>query len=185
VYDNSGEPFRMVVDSRDEAEEPALVQSIASSVDSTIDFHCINPKYNGVRHEHSYMVSHTRHRDNKGRVEWVESRLIKISVKYENDPLAFDPDTTMKKRLHSHEWQDPNPPKRLSCYLRTPLFVARLNSNSEDDGHLFCWSFDAEPDTEAAAGLRAYILMFDAKSKDLDMVMRVGKEKKNPSKLFA
>jgi carotenoid cleavage dioxygenase-like enzyme len=174
VYDNEGEPFRFVVDSPavPNKRSPCRFQAIASDVDSTIDFHCINPKFNGRRHQYSYMVSHTRHRDDKGCVLWVESRLIKIAVKYTGvDPLAYDPDTTRQYVRASPSWQDPNAPKPLSCYLRTPLFVSRADAKEEDDGHLFCWSFDTEPSSTDKDGLRAYVLMFDARN--MECIMRV------------
>ncbi len=175
VYDNEGEPFRFV------AESPALTtkggsrcrfEPIASDVDSTIDFHCINPKFNGLRHCYSYMVNHTRHRDDTGAIKWVESKLIKIKVEYAGiDPLEYDPTRTRQATVSSKSWQEPG--LVLSCYLRTPLFVARRDAITEDDGHLFSWSFDSEPNSNSENGLRAYILMFDAKSESLDVVMRV------------
>jgi hypothetical protein len=125
VYDNEGEPFRFVVDSPavPGKHSPCRFQAIASSVDSTIDFHCVNPKYNGKRYRYSYLVSHTRHRDDTGCVLWVESRLIKLAIHEPPlDPLGYNPDLTVQHVRHSPTWQDPNIQKPLSCYLRTPAF---------------------------------------------------------------
>lgn len=137
------------------------------------DFHCVNPKYNGKRYQYSYLVSHTRHRDDYGTVKWVESRLIKISTQCTDqlDPLSYDSDQTVQHMRRSPTWQDPETSKPLSCYLRTPLFVSRQDAKNEDDGHLFCWSFDTEPQSKDDDGLRAYILMFDARN--LALIMRV------------
>ncbi len=153
-----------------EREEEEKEEELAKFLHLSICFFLF--RFNGVRHQYSYMVSHTRHRNDKGDISWVESRLIKIDVSFsELNPLNYDPDKTVQRVVHSPSWQDPNSSKPLSCYLRTPLFVSRQDAKFEDDGHLFSWSFDTEPNSTEQSGLRAYILMFDARN--LDLIMRV------------
>lgn len=184
VFDNSGEPYRFHVmpppesgvkccggsDKVPKTFNACQNLSMASRVDSTIDFHCVNPRYNGVKYRYSYLVSHRRHRSPEhGRVEYVESILHKldINLKDEKDPLSYQPDYTEAYSFSSNSWL---PKRHMTSYLRTPLFVQHYGSTAEDDGKLFCWSFDETPDGDKHA-LHAHILMFAASN--LDLLVRV------------
>jgi all-trans-8'-apo-beta-carotenal 15,15'-oxygenase len=157
VYDHSGRTQRFHV-----SHDVVHTGAICPSVDSTIDFHAVNPKFLGVPHRYEYLVSHVRHRDIKtGDTTFVESRLFKLDVKFENDnPLDFDQTKTLVQSRSSRQWKKKD---GISCFLRTPLYVPRQGSHGEDDGYLMAWSYDEEPD-HPREHLRSYILIFEASS---------------------
>jgi carotenoid cleavage dioxygenase-like enzyme len=166
VFDNDGDSFRFHIHPPQENVTNTISRDciISSLIDSTIDFHCINPRNLGRFHSFSYMVSHTRHRDLTGNVDFVESILRKICVKpASSDPLDFDPLKTVVSTISSNDWQGQ---RGLSCYLRTPVFVQSAGVSFEDGGHLLCWSYDSNPE-QLGGLLHAHILMFNASSMQL------------------
>jgi carotenoid cleavage dioxygenase-like enzyme len=170
VFDNDGDSFRFHIHPPHENAANTVSRDciISSLIDSTIDFHCINPRNLGQFHSFSYMVSHTRHRNSSGNVEFVESILHKICVKpTSSDPLDFDPLQTVVSTLSSNHWQGQ---PGLSCYLRTPVFVQCAGVPFEDGGRLLCWSYDSPPD-QLGSLLHAYLLIFNASS--MQILMRV------------
>jgi carotenoid cleavage dioxygenase-like enzyme len=144
VFDNNGDPYRFIVKIPGDDTSLDLCKSklIASVVDSTIDFHCINSNYNGVNYRFTWIVGHERNRDVHGEVSKVVSSLYKIhlpdccSNSSELFNCSFDSKTTVTHCIKSDQWTEN------SCYLRTPMFVPRKGATEEDDGYLFMWSYE-------------------------------------------
>jgi carotenoid cleavage dioxygenase-like enzyme len=136
-------------------------------LDSTIDFHCVNPRALGKQYRYSWIVSHERIRNpNGGKVENVKSTLHKIDLAFStDDPLSYDPSTTVTQSMteDSDNWSPG------SSYLRTPLFVARKGATKEDDGFLFAWSYDDM--SQGNKMLENRLLVFDAQS--MELLLRV------------
>jgi hypothetical protein len=126
TFDNEGDPFRFVI-SPDGTVESRL---ICSQMDSSIDFHCINPLHNGKSYENWWMIAHRRNRDREGVIEGIESIMYRIRVP-SLLPLEFDPETTV---ANTRVWSN--------TYLRTPNFIPYAGSTAEDDGLLFCWAYE-------------------------------------------
>lgn len=133
VYDNEGDPFRFVIDTESKNIRNKL---LTVQIDTSIDFHCINPLLSGKKYSKWWMVSHRRERDDKGNFIRNISKLHQVSVNYKNDPLNYDPEQTLRGVHESNKWSDN------SVYLRTPVFVPYKDQDSECDGLLFCWSYD-------------------------------------------
>lgn len=165
VYDNNGDPYRFSIQipsikSDTQLLDPCKYKLIASVVDSTIDFHCINSHFNGVKHRFSWIVGHERVRNKNGDVEKVVSSLYKIDLK--NSDLEFDSTQTVTHYIHT------NSTNQLTgniCYLRTPMFVPKQNSVDEDDGYLFIWSY------ELGSKLAEKIIIMSAK--DLEILIEI------------
>lgn len=139
VYDNCGDPYRFFINipNKQTPKNPCNDKLLASLIDSTIDFHCINSNYNGTRHKYSWILGHERVRDEYGNICKVISKLSKI---YTPDNHGFDSDKTATHIVTSDEIIGK------SCYWRTPLFIPNKNQtsdkNGEDDGYIFVWSYE-------------------------------------------
>jgi carotenoid cleavage dioxygenase-like enzyme len=160
VYDNNGDPYRFLVriprDNKTDLD-PCKFKLTASVVDSTIDFHCVNHDYVGLEHHFTWIVGHERVRDNQGRVSQVVSSLYKIELPEPN--LNFNAIDTVKHAIKSTDWNTNG-----SVYFRTPLFVPKINSVSEDDGYIFMWSYE---------NTKVKMLILDAKNLELKMEITI------------
>jgi Retinal pigment epithelial membrane protein len=136
VFDNEGDPFRFKI------SPPPLNQVsnkiLASQIDTSIDFHCINPRYSGRLHTDWWMVSHQRDRKDDGTFNRTVSKLQHIKVDFDGDAMDYDPEKTVVHKVSSDGWN------KKSVYLRTPTFVPFKYPENEIDGLLFCWSFEDE-----------------------------------------
>lgn len=171
VYDNNGDPHRFIIripngSEEDAKKDPCKSKLSASVVDSTIDFHCINHDFHGLRHKYTWIVGHNRERDENGEVVKTVSSLHKIEITEDN--LEFNNRETVKHFTHSTDWLSEN----VSCYLRTPLFVPSQDAAEEDDGYIFAWSYEFEDSDNMSAN----ILIFSAI--DLELLMKIPIPKK-------
>lgn len=126
VFENEGDPFRFLVNPKGTVEN----KLICSQMDSSIDFHCINPLYNGKMYESWWMIAHRRNRGLKGVVDSVDSVMYHVLMPKGEDPLNFNPMTTI---VNTKIWQN--------MYLRTPNFIPYAGVNAEDEGLLLCWAY--------------------------------------------
>lgn len=154
VFDNEGDPFRFKIQSGNGNVASKL---ICASIDTSIDFHCINPNYTGLPYSKWWMVSHKRERELNGQFIRNISTLYRVSVDYKKDPLSFNPEETIEATECSASWND------ASVYLRTPVFIPSVNQKTEDDGFLFCWSYE----NEGLDYLSAKLMIF---SPELDII---------------
>ena len=117
---------------------------ISSLIDSSIDFHAINPNLGGKEYHYFWVVAHRRERNPRGEVESVISTLHKVHIP--GDDLTFNSAVTVTNTRSSSDWN-----KCDYCYLRNPVFVPNKNPKSEDDGNIFVWSyqFSREDDKES------------------------------------
>lgn len=120
VYDNNGDPYRFVVSP---AHGTVQMKLLAAVVDSTIDFHCINPALHGTRHQHTWIVGHKRERDMNGHFRVIKSTLHKVNA------TACVEDTQYEAE---------------GAYFRAPMFVPRLGAEAEDDGYIFMWVYQGQ-----------------------------------------
>ena len=151
VYDNEGDAFRFHIHPFQKNMDMKLMVSV---LDSSIDFHCINPLFAGREYHNWYMVAHRRYRDiESGKIRLVESILyhLRIVPGLVNDPLSFDPETTAVDVISSTSWTD------RSVYLRTPMFVPFKGDSSENEGVLFCWAYEA---SQYRVGLITKLMIF-------------------------
>lgn len=164
VYENEGDPFRFHISLPTSGEKNIMEKLMVSVLDSSLDFHCINPRHAGLNYHDWYMTAHKRHRNlETGVIELVESILyhIRIVPRVHEDPLSFDPTETLVESISSTSWSD------RSVYLRTPIFVPRLNPKSENDGMVFAWSYES---TIRGVGLDGKLLLFTS---DLELVRSI------------
>ena len=135
---------------------PCQLKIISSLIDSSIDFHAINPRLAGKEYHHFWVVSHTRKRDDQGGVTSAVSTLSKITIP--GNDLSFNASSTVTNSRCSCNWN-----KCDYCYLRNPVFVPNQNPKGEDDGHIFVWSyqFSNNDDNESPAN-PTHLLIFQA-----------------------
>lgn len=174
IYDNNGDPYRFIINAT--GPDPCKMKLIASMLDSTIDFHCINPIYFGLKYKYSWIVGYERIRNENGDVKKALSTLYKVHM--EDDTINFNPMDAVTHFAESTEWTDG------SCYLRTPLFVPKLRCGDvcgdvcgnvcgnvcEDDGYIFIWSYTFENDSKID------LMIFDAQ--DLKLLWTIPMPKK-------
>jgi carotenoid cleavage dioxygenase-like enzyme len=192
VFDNNGDPYRFIINVPSEtlspsetcpsvggeiSIDPCKSKLIASVVDSTIDFHCINSDRNGLRHHYTWIVGHERKRNIKGEVKSVVSSLYKVYLPSCN--ICYDPKTTVTHCIKSDEWVTPGD----SCYLRTPMFVPRKGSSDEDDGYLFMWSYEfGENETKSTStsastsNKRSKLIILSAKDLSILLIVPIPSE---------
>jgi carotenoid cleavage dioxygenase-like enzyme len=163
VYDNYGDPYRFYVtvpidnnNKKDFCKEKLL----ASLIDSTIDFHCINMNYSGKEHSFIWILGHERIRNENGEIVKVISTLSKV---YISDNYNFNNNKSVTHVTISTDHSSK------SCYWRTPLFIPRKNSLSEDDGYIFIWSHELSLNLHNSV----CILIFSAKNLELITKLRL------------
>ena len=166
VFDNEGDPYRFYIcnDTSLPGKEMSKAKILTVQLDSSIDFHCVNPGYLGRSYENWWMITHQRYRDAEENITKVTSKLTRISIPVSSDPLKYDPETSMFSSRVSDSWGDPETTRE---YLRTPLFVPYKYGKSEDDGVLFCWSYFSSTENNI---IESQLLMI---SPDLTVVKRI------------
>lgn len=163
VFDNEGDPFRFYI-----SRETGVTKSklLTVQLDSSIDFHCVNPLYLGKPYENWWMVTHRRERDAFDSITKVSSVLTRVRNTLDgSNPLNFNPETSAVASRLSDTWHKGTSVVRE--YLRTPLFVSHKYPKGEDDGILFCWSYSS-PIEDSQLG--AQILLI---APNLDLVKKI------------
>ncbi len=171
VYDNEGDPFRFKIIAPPDPHISSKL--IASKIDTSIDFHCINPRYSGRLYSHWWMVSHQRERYEDGIFKRTVSKLYHVIVDFEGDAMDYNPDDTVSNVISSDEWVGNNRVNEGSVYLRTPTFIPFKYSADEDEGLLFCWSYE----NEGLEYLSTNLMIFTS---DLKLIKSLGINAKIP-----
>lgn len=175
VFDDIGDAYRFEVFLPREAsyqtqrfgavsryQTPAQVnvksKLVTVQLDSSIDFHCVDPRLQGQMYTRWYMISHRRERNVDGSINKVISTLSAFKVDPPlDDLLNFDPNSTLEFYTDSTMWSD-----SAKVYLRTPLYVPGRVSN---DDRIMCWCYE-----ESNGTLEASLLVFTT---SLELVKRV------------
>jgi len=150
VLDNEGDAFRyeIYIDPNRPGHANVRAKLLAVQLDSSIDFHCVDPHLQGQPYTRWFMISHRRERDVDGSVNRVVSTLSAFLVNPPLDSLLdFDPNTTLSHYTESTYWSIHD-----KVYLRTPLYIP---GNIPDDDRILCWCYEDLGDS-----LKASLLVF-------------------------
>eukprot|EP00697_Spironema_sp_BW2_P013583 gnl/Spiro4/3737_TR1831_c0_g1_i2.p1 gnl/Spiro4/3737_TR1831_c0_g1~~gnl/Spiro4/3737_TR1831_c0_g1_i2.p1 ORF type:complete len:734 (+),score=250.01 gnl/Spiro4/3737_TR1831_c0_g1_i2:43-2202(+) len=165
VWDDQGHMMRytLYLDPTTFFVQSLYVKVVYPEVDSSIDFHCINPFCYGKPYHYFWLVAHHRVRpcesqNIEGHVSHVYSNIYSFTMPYtagrtrsnadSGDPRA-SPSEPLQWSTNDHLPTLTPDNELVSYYLRTPLFVARETitdsaqpiAHRERDGFLFVWAY--------------------------------------------
>jgi len=188
VHDNSGDLYRYTIHLQptlDAHGKPLQKKKLAPSpapppvpflrvdcklrvndLDTSIDFHCLNPYVSGREYEHFWLIQCERCRDypwvtSDGSIAFVDSRLVCIDVK----TGSYTAWSARKSGALPHCSEvDGHHMVPISYYLRTPMFIPKSNPHAqlapdheqrhEKTGYIAVWCYRVVPNVfkKAAAG---------------------------------